>query len=377
MIRQNHEARQTGCPLAPEAVPERVSPRPRSRHSPNSRSDPDRIGKAGHGRSTPPPEDAPMSDPAPFVGIDVAKDRLDVCARPGAAFAVANDPAGLADLVARLAPLRPALAVLEATGGFEHAAAAALAAAGIPVAVVNPRQARDFARATGRLAKTDRIDAEGLALFAERVRPQPRALPGEQAREFEALLQRRRQLVEMRVAEQNRLGPAAAAKVRASLQAHVDWLSKQLGKVDQELAAAVEASPVWRAKDELLRGIPGVGPALSRTLLAALPELGTLTRQQAAALAGLAPVSRDSGTRQGRRSIAGGRAEVRSLLYMAALSAARYNPALRAFAGRLRRAGKAAKVRLVAVARKLLVIANAVVRDGRPWDPALCGTERG
>ena len=190
-------------------------------------------------------------------------------------------------------------------------------------------------------------------------------------------MQRRRQLLEMRAAERNRLGAAAAAPVRASLQAHIDWLSKQLEKVDKELGAAVEASPVWRAKDELLRGIPGIGPAVSRTLLAALPELGALTRQQIAALAGLAPVSRDSGRRKGQRSIGGGRAEVRSLLYMAALSAARYNPALRGFSERLRRAGKAAKVRLVAVARKLLTIANAVLRDGRRWDAALCGTERG
>jgi len=319
-----------------------------------------------------------MTDPATFVGIDVSKDTLDVHVRPqGHAFAVPNGPQGLADLVARLAGARPALVALEATGGLGHACAAALAAAGHPVAVVNPRQARDFAKATGRLAKTDAIDAEGLALFAERVRPEPRPLPGEQAREFEALLQRRRQLLEMRAAERNRLGAAAAAPVRASLQAHIDWLSKQLEKVDKELGAAVEASPVWRAKDELLRGIPGIGPAVSRTLLAALPELGALTRQQIAALAGLAPVSRDSGRRKGQRSIGGGRAEVRSLLYMAALSAARYNPALRGFSERLRRAGKAAKVRLVAVARKLLTIANAVLRDGRRWDAALCGTERG
>jgi transposase len=283
---------------------------------------------------------------------------------------LANDAGGVAELVARLAPLRPALVVLEATGGLEHPAAAALALAGLPVAVVNPRQAHDFAKATGRLAKTDAIDAGALALFAERVRPEPRPLPDEEARALDALVQRRRQLLDMRAAEQNRLGAATAAKVRASLQAHIDWLSKQLDKVDKELAAAVEASPVWRAKDELLRSIKGVGPALSRTLLAALPELGALTRQEVAALAGLAPLNRDSGRRKGTRCIGGGRAEVRSLLYMAALSAARYNPALRAFSERLRRAGKAAKVRLVAVARKLLTIANAVLRDGRPWQPA-------
>jgi transposase len=198
-----------------------------------------------------------------------------------------------------------------------------------------------------------------------------RPLPDADARALDALMQRRRQLLEMRAAEQNRLGTATAPQVRASLQAHVAWLSKQLGKVDKELAAAVEASPVWRAKDELLRSIKGVGPTVSRTLLAALPELGSLTRQQAAALAGLAPLNRDSGQRKGVRSIGGGRAVVRSALYMAALAASRFNPALRAFSERLRRAGKATKVRLVAVARKLLVLANAVLRDGRPWDPAL------
>lgn len=313
-----------------------------------------------------------MAELPAFVGIDVSKARLDVHCRPdAAAFAVANDPIGVAELVARLAPLRPALVVLEATGGLEHPAAAALALAGLPVAVVNPRQAHDFAKAIGRLAKTDAIDAEALALFAERVRPEPRPLPDDAARALDALMQRRRQLLEMRAAEHNRLGTATAAKVRASLQAHIAWLSKQLDKVDKELAAAIEASPVWRAKDELLQSIKGVGPTLSRTLLAALPELGALTRQEIAALAGLAPLNRDSGQRKGVRSIGGGRAEVRSLLYMAALSAARYNPALRAFSERLRGAGKAAKVRLVAVARKLLTIANAVLRDRRPWDPAL------
>jgi transposase len=312
-----------------------------------------------------------MTDVLTFVGIDVAKAQLDVQVRPtGDTFAVANDPAGIADLVSRLVPLRPTLIVLEATGGWEYAAAAALAAAGLSVAVVNPRQARDFAKAVGRLAKTDALDAGTLAEFAERVRPTPRPLPDATAREFEALLLRRRQLLEMRAAEQNRLGTATAAPVRASLQAHIAWLSKQLERVDKELAAAVEASPVWRAKDELLQSIPGIGPVVSRTLLAALPELGTLTRQQVAALAGLAPLNRDSGTRRGQRSIGGGRAEVRSLLYMAALSAARYHPALKAFAERLKEAGKAVKVRLVAVARKLLTIANAVLRDERPWQAA-------
>jgi transposase len=312
-----------------------------------------------------------MTDASIFVGIDVAKAQLDVHVRPhSATFTVANEPQGIADLVARLVPLRPVLIVLEATGGLEHAAAAALAAAGLAVAVVNPRQTHDFAKALGRLAKTDALDAGTLAEFAERVRPEPRPLPDETARAFEALLQRRRQLLEMRVAEQNRLGVAPTAQVRTSLQAHITWLSKQLDCVDKELGAAIEASPVWRVKDELLQSIKGIGPTVARTLLAALPELGTLTRQQIAALVGLAPLNRDSGKRKGQRSIGGGRAEVRSVLYMAALSAARYNPALKAFAERLQRAGKAVKVRLVAVARKLLTIANAVLRDERAWNPA-------
>ena len=312
-----------------------------------------------------------MTDAPVFVGIDVAKAKLDVCVRPHhETFTVANEPQGIADLVAHLVPLRPVLIVLEATGGLEHAAAAALATAGLPVAIVNPRQTHHFAKALGLLAKTDTLDANALALFAEKVRPTPRPLPDETAREFEALLQRRRQLLDMRAAEQNRLGSTTAPRVRTSLQAHITWLSKQLERVDKELGDAVQASPVWRAKDELLQGIKGIGPATSRTLLAALPELGTLTRQQIAALVGLAPLNHDSGQRKGQRSIGGGRAEVRSVLYMAALAAARYNPALRAFAERLKSAGKAAKVCLVAVARKLLTIANAVLRDERPWEAA-------
>lgn len=326
-----------------------------------------------------------MSDTAVFVGIDVAKAKLDVHVRPqDLRFTVANDPTGHADLVARLTPLRPELIVLEATGGLEHAAAAALAAAGLTLAIVNPRQPRDFARSLGYLAKTDALDAAVLAEFAERTRPTPRPLPDETARVFEALLLRRRQLLEMRTAEQNRLETAKAPKVRTSLQDHIQWLTKQLKTVDKELGEAVEASPVWRAKDDLLQTIKGIGPTVSRTLLATLPELGTLTRQEIAALAGLAPLNRDSGTRRGQRHIGGGRAEVRSLLYMAALSAARYNPALRTFAERLKQAGKAVKVRLVAVARKLLTIANAILRDQQPWketpapanEQVLLGTEK-
>jgi transposase len=313
-----------------------------------------------------------MTDSSVFVGIDVSKDRLDVHVLPTAdSFDFPNDPDGIARLVARLLAVGCELVVLEATGGLEFPAAAALAAAGLAVAVINPRQARDFARSTGRLAKTDAIDAATLALFAQRIRPQPRPLPDESARQFEALLQRRRQLLEIRVAEQNRLGSATAAKVRDSLQAHIDWLSRQLEKLEEDLASAIQSSPVWRVKDELLRSIKGVGPTLSRTLLAALPELGTLSRQKIAALAGLAPLNRDSGKQRGKRSVGGGRAEVRSALYMAALSASRYNQPLREFSERLKQAGKAAKVRLVAVARKLLTIANAVLRDGKPCDATL------
>ena len=315
-----------------------------------------------------------MTAPAPapvFVGIDVSKARLDGDLVPAPApFQAANDAAGIADVCARVAALKPTLVVLEATGGLESALAAALALAGVPVAVVNPRQVRDFAKALGRLAKTDAIDASTLALFAERVRPPVRPLPDEATRAFEALLARRGQLLEMRTAEQNRLGGPTLGPIRPGIQAHIEWLTEQLARGDRDLGAAIEASPVWKAKDDLLQSIKGVGPAVSRVLLGALPELGTLTRQQVAALAGLAPRNRDSGQCRGRRSIGGGRAEVRSALYMAALSASRYNPALREFSQRLKAAGKAVKVRLVAVARKLLTIANAVLRDGKAWEPA-------
>jgi transposase len=312
-----------------------------------------------------------MAAPA-FVGIDVSKARLDVYVLPaGTAFAVTNDPDGLADLVARLGPLGCAAVVLEATGGLEAPAVAALAAAGLPVAAVNPRQARDLAKAFGRLAKTDAVDAQTLALFADKVRPAPRPLPDDQTQALQALLARRRQLLEMRVAEQNRLATARGAAVRKDLTAHIAWLTRRGDALDADLTAAIQASPAWRAKDDLLRGVPGVGPVVARTLLADLPELGTLSGKQITALVGLAPVAHDSGTRRGKRPIAGGRASVRSALYLAALSAARYNPPLRAVRDRLRAAGKAAKVVLVAVARKLLVVLNAMLRDGRPWNPEL------
>jgi transposase len=308
-----------------------------------------------------------------FVGIDVSKARLDVAVRGAAlpAWQVPNDPAGIARLLEHLASLQPQLVVLEATGGYEVPAAASLGAAGLCaaglcVAVVNPRQVRDFAKATGKLAKTDTIDAQVLALFAERVRPEARPLPDEQTRALEALLTRRRQLLDMLGAEKNRLEHANAA-VRPSLRQTIRHLEAQLGSVDDELKRRIEASPLWRARDHLLQGVPGVGPVLSRTLLAALPELGRLDRKQIAALVGVAPLNRDSGTLRGRRTVWGGRAEVRRVLYMGALVAKQHNPLLRTFYLRLRAAGKPPKVALVACMRKLLTILNAMLKHHTPW----------
>lgn len=316
-----------------------------------------------------------MTDPAPcFVGIDVAKATLDVACEPGTpalARQFANDPPGIAALGAALAALRPALVVLEATGGYQHAVVAALAVAGLPTAVVNPRQVRDFARSLGTLAKTDALDAAVLARFAAAVRPTPRPLPDAATAALQAVLTRRQQLLDMRVAEQNRLAAPPPAAIRPGVEAHIAWLTEQLADLDRELGEQIQASPVWRVQDELLRSIPGVGPTTARTLLAALPELGKLGRQAIALLVGVAPLNQDSGQRRGRRAIGGGRAGVRAVLYMAALSAARCNPALRAFYRRLRDAGKPARLALTAVARKLLTVANAVLRDGRAWNASV------
>jgi transposase len=310
-----------------------------------------------------------------FVGVDVSKAHLDSAIRPGDAPARhANDPAGIAALVARLTPLAPALVVMEATGGMEIPLLAALEVAGIPAVAINPRQARDFAKASGRLAKTDRIDAEALAHFAEAVRPEARPLPSAEVRALDALLSRRRPLLEMRVMEANRLGACHDPTVRAGLERHLAWIDAEVAATDRGLAEAIQASPAWRAKDELLRSIPGLGPVSSLTLLAALPELGALDGGKLSALVGLAPFADDSGARRGGRHVRGGRAAVRRVLYLAALSAVRYNPALKAFRDRLASRGKKAKVILTAVARKLLVIANAVIRTGRPWEPELAMT---
>jgi transposase len=309
-----------------------------------------------------------MDPPPCFIGIDVSKDTLDLHARPsGSAQRFPNNPDGIRALVSGALVPVPTLVVLEATGGLEYPVAAALAAAGIPVAIVNPRQARRFAEAIGRAAKTDAIDAEVLARFAEQIRPPCRPLPDPDTRALAELIERRRQLLGMQTAERNRLGSAVQARVRKNIEAHLRWLGKQLEGLDDDLCGAIRASPLWRANDDLLRSIPGFGPVVSRTLLAELPEVGTLGRGQVAALAGVAPMNRDSGRWSGRRGTVGGRARVRAVLYMAALSARRFNPVLRAFADRLDEAGKAAKVVLVAVARKLLVIANAVLRDQQPW----------
>jgi transposase len=307
-----------------------------------------------------------------FVGIDVSKAHLDSALRPGHRVdRDTNDPAGIAALVARLTPLAPALVVVEATGGLELPLVATLQVANIPIAVINPRQARDFAKALGRLAKTDRIDAEVLAHFAEAVRPAARPLPSAEVQALDALLSRRQQLLEMHVMESNRLAACADPTVRAGLERHLSWLDAEIAEADRRLAAAVRDSPAWRQKDELLRSIPGLGPVSSLTLLAALPELGTLDGSRLAALVGLAPFADDSGTRHGGRHVRGGRATVRRVLYLAALSAVRYNPVLKAFRDRLAARGKKAKVILTAVARKLLVIANAVIRTKRPWEPEL------
>lgn len=316
-----------------------------------------------------------MAQTQTFVGIDVSKAHLDVATRPdGATYRVANDPAGIAELVERLRPLSPALVVLEATGGYEAPALAALQVAGLPAAAVNPRQARDFAKATGRLAKTDRIDAQALAHFAEAVRPEPRPAATAERQALDALLSRRGQLVQMRTMESNRLGTCRDAVVRAGIERHLAWLDSELAEAERLLDEAVKASPAWRGRDELLRGIPGIGPVTSRTLLASLPELGATDGGRLAALVGLAPYAHDSGTMKGARHIRGGRADVRRALYMAALSAARREGPLKQFADRLRSRGKKAKVVLIAVARKLLTIANAVIRSGQPWKPELATT---
>jgi transposase len=306
-----------------------------------------------------------------FVGIDVSKDRLDVAALPsGEVWSQEHDESGIEALVQKLGELDLESVIVEATGGLERTLVASLAAAAIPVIVINPRQVRDFAKATGQLAKTDSIDAMILALFGQRVRPELRELPDEDTRALESLLIRRRQIIEMLVAENHRV-PLASPAIGKDLKAHIHFLEKRLDRVDAEIDGAIKNSPVWRTKDALFRSVPGVGPVLSRTLLAELPELGRLSNNQISKLVGVAPLNRDSGRFRGKRRIWGGRASVRSVLYMAALSASRWNPVIRDYYERLVGAGKAHKVALVACMRKLLITLNSMARSGQSWSPSL------
>ena len=305
-----------------------------------------------------------------IVGIDVAKDRLDVAVRPsGELFVVERNAGGLELLVERLKPLAPALVVLEATGGFETVAAAALAAAGLPVVVVNPAQVRAFAKAIGQRAKTDPIDATVIAHFAQATKPEPRALPDEATRLLADLVARRRQIVEMIGAERQREN-RATARIRKSIARLIKALEKELASVNGDIDDAVRGSPAWRDKENLLASVPGIGPIIARTLIADLPELGVLDRKKIAALAGLAPFTRQSGQWRGRSFIGGGRTSVRTALFMGAMTARRHNPILKAFFARLIAAGKPRMVALIAVARKLLTILNAVLRDQKPWQTA-------
>ncbi len=306
-----------------------------------------------------------------FVGIDVGKAYLDLAVRPtGTHERVPNDEAGIAHLVAHLQRLGPTLVVLEATGGLEVPLVAALAAAGLPVAVVNPRQVRDFAKAVGQLAKTDALDAHLLARFAEQVRPTPRPLPAADAQALSALLSRRRQVIAMLVAEQQRL-PTTVPALRPRVEAHIAWLRQERDDLDRELRRQVHASPVWREDDELLQSVPGVGPVLATTLIAELPELGHLNRKQIATLVGVAPLNCESGSLRGRRIVWGGRAQVRAALWMGTLVAVQRNPVIRRFYERLRAAGKSKKVALTACMHKLLLILNALLRQRTRWQAPL------
>lgn len=311
-----------------------------------------------------------------YVGVDVSKARLDVAVHGGAAWSVSHDPKGIAALVTRLHTLAPALVVCEATGGWEGAFVAALHAAAVPVAVVNPRQARDFARSTGKLAKTDALDAAMLAHFAQAIQPAAQPAPDAATLTLRAVLARRQELVVLRAGERSRLALALPVVAR-QIDAHCVWLDAAIATLDDELAALIEASEQWRARRALLMSVPGVGPVLATTLLAALPELGTLTHKQVAALVGVAPINRDSGTKRGRREIWGGRTAVRGALYMATLAATRCNPVIRAHFGQLRERGKAFKVAMVACMHKLLTILNAMMKQQTAWQPVAAGSEGG
>ena len=312
-----------------------------------------------------------MKQEGTYIGIDVAKAHLDLAVHlSGEPWRVTNDEPGINAIVTHLQELHPALVVAEPTGGLEVPLTAALAAVGLPVAVVNPRQVRDFAKATGRLAKTDRLDAQVLAHFAQAVQPTPRPLRDAQTQELAALLARRQQLVQMLTAEKNRLG-TTRLPLRQRVRVHISWLTQELANTDLQLSDSIRESPIWRAKDDLLQGVKGIGPVVSVTLMADLPELGTLDRWAIAALVGLAPFNRDSGLLRGKRRVWGGRARVRAALYMATLVATQYNPVIKAFYQRLLEAGKVKKVALTACMRNLLTILNAMLKHNRPWNPEL------
>ena len=302
-----------------------------------------------------------------FVGIDVSKNTLDICIEPaGEVLHVEYNDTGIRQVVKRLVKLAPTLIIAEATGGLEMRLAGELAAKSLPVAIINPRQARDFAKATGQLAKTDLVDAAILAAFARAIRPVVRPIKDADIRDLDDLVTRRRQLVEMRVQEMLRLGTASKVQ-KKSLAAHITWLDKRITDLDDDLTKRLRASDAWRAKDDLLRGIPGVGAVTSLTMLAKCPELGKLNRREIAALTGVAPLAKDSGKHRGKRFIWGGRADVRAVLYMATVSAIRFNSRIKAFADRLKQAGKPSKVVIVACMRKLLTIMNAMLKNNTPW----------
>lgn len=305
-----------------------------------------------------------------YIGIDISKAHLDVAVLPTSEmWREGNDEEGISRLVKRLKEFQPALVVLEATGGLELPLACTLGLDDLPVAIVNPRQVRDFAKATGLLAKTDTLDAKVLALFAERVRPTPRPLPDAQAQELSALLARRRQLIQMLTAEGNRLRAMPVPSLKREIQEHLTWLAERLKRLDDDLGKKLKESPVWQAKEGLLKGVPGIGPVMQYTLLAELPELGSLNRKQIAALVGVAPFNRDSGILRGQRHIRGGRARLRSTLYMATLASTRFNPVIRDFYQRLCARGKPKKVALVACMRKFLTILNAMLKHQATWNP--------
>jgi len=305
-----------------------------------------------------------------FVGIDVSKSTLDVCIEPAVqTLHVAYDEAGIKQIAVRLKEANPTLIVMEATGGLEVRIATELASQGLPVAVINPRQARDFAKATGQLAKTDKVDAAMLAAFAQAIRPQVRPLKDAETRALDDMVSRRRQLIDMRVQETLRLGTAASKPLEKSLNKHIVWLDKRIAEIDTDLTKRLRQSDIWRTKDDLLRGIPGVGPVTTLTMLAKCPELGLLNRREIAALTGVAPLANDSGKHRGKRFIWGGRADVRAVLYMAAISAIQHNDAIKAFAERLKKAGKPPKVVIVACMRKLLTIMNSMLKNNTPWNP--------